>query len=204
MNYAELKQACEDWLNKPEIVEAVPTFIALAEARFNRELRVNAMLARQTATATSDYVELPSDWLQHSSIVVTSPNDVVSSLVYVSPDEYYDIRKSQMTGTPRYYTIINTDIVLYPAPIGATTMEITYYRKIQALSDSNATNWLLDRSPDLYLYATLMAAEPYLQNDARLSMWGSNVQQIMEAMRMESIKASRPSGALAMRRRTFG
>lgn len=204
MDYAELKQAVEDWLNKPEIVEAVPTFITLAEARFNRELRVNAMLARQTATATSDYVELPSDWLQHSSIVVTSPNDVVSSLNYVSPDEYYDIRKDRSTGTPRYYTIINSDIVLYPAPVGATTMEITYYKKIPALSDSNTSNWLLDRSPDLYLYATLLAAEPYLQNDARAGMWSTGVQQIMEAMRMESVKASRPSGALAARRRTFG
>lgn len=204
MNYSELKQAVEDWLNKPEIVEAVPTFVTLAEARFNRELRLNAMLARQTATATTGYVELPSDWLQHSSIVVTSPSNILSSLVYISPDEYYDISKNGATGTPRYYTIINSDIVLYPAPTSATAMEITYYKKIPALSASTPSNWLLDRSPDLYLYATLLAAEPYLQNDARAAMWSGTVSQIMEAMRMESERASRPSGALTMRRRTFG
>lgn len=204
MNYAGLKQAVEDWLNKPELVEVIPTFIELAEARFNRELRVNSMLARTVATATSDYVELPTDWLQHSSIVVTAPNDVVSSLVYVSPDEYYDIRKNGQTGTPRYYTIVNSDIVLYPAPGGSVTMEITYYQKIPALTASNQTNWLLQRSPDLYLYGALLEAEPYLQNDARTVLWSSKVQQVIEAMRMESERARMPSGALSSRRRTFG
>lgn len=204
MNYSELKQAVEDWLNKPEIVEAVPTFIELAEARFNRELRLNAMMATQSLTTTTATVPLPADWLQHSSIVVTSPANVVSSLVYVSPDEYYDILKNQMAGDPRYYTIINSDIVLYPAPGGTVDMEIAYYQKIPALSSGNPSNWLIARSPDLYLYATLLAAEPYLQNDARAPMWAASVQQIMEAMRMESVRASRPSGALSTRRRTFG
>ncbi len=204
MDYSDLKQAVEDWLNKPEIVEAVPTFIAFAEARFNRELRLNAMLAKQSLTTSVATVPLPADWLQHSSIVVTSPANVVSSLVYVSPDEYYDILKNKMTGDPRYYTIVDTDIILYPAPGGATTLDLIYYQRIPALSDANTSNWLLARSPDLYLYATLLAAEPYLQNDDRAAMWSANVQQMMQAMRMESERASRPSGALSARRRTFG
>jgi hypothetical protein len=204
MDYSDLKQAVEDWLNKPEIVEAIPTFIALAEARFNRELRVNSMLARSTASVSSGYVDLPSDWLQHSSLVVTTGNENGDAFLYVSPEEYHDLRNKGITGTARYYTIVGGRIALLPVPSGATTVEGVYYRRIPALSATNQSNWLIERSPDLYLYGSLLAAEPYLQNDARVAMWAAGVSQVLEAMRMESERSMRPSGALSARRRTFG
>lgn len=39
--------------------------------------------------------------------------------------------------------------------------------------DDDADNWLLQLSPGLYLFGSLIAAEGYLQDDARIQTWVS-------------------------------
>lgn len=202
--YGGLKSAIASFLNRQDLEAQIPVFISMAEARFNRELRVNSMLSRDVAVVEEVYVSLPLDWLQHSTLVVTDPNDRRFALDYISPDEYNDRRKHLLPGIPKAYTIVSNSIMLLPEPAGETTLEITYYKKIPALSDSNTSNWLLARSPDLYLYGSLLNAEPFLMNDERVPLWSAAVTQAIDAIRLESEKASRPSGALAARRRTFG
>lgn len=202
--YAALQASIASWLNREDLTAQIPDFIALAEARFNRELRVNAMLQRDYTTATGSYVQLPSDWLQHVSITVTSPSDTYEALTYIGAEEYYDRRNDGLTGTPRYYTIIDDNILLLPAPTSNVTLEIVYYGQIPALSTTNTSNWLLARSPDLYLYGSLIAAEAFLQNDERLPIWSAAVDKAISDMTIESERAKRPQGALAVRKRTFG
>ena len=202
--YSGLQSSIAAWLNREDLSTQIPDFIALAEARFNRELRVNAMLQRDATTAASAYVSLPPDWLQHVSIVVTSPADTYNALTYISAEEYYDLRNRNLTGTPRYYTIIDDNILLLPAPTSEITMEIVYYGKIPALASGNQTNWLLTRSPDLYLYTSLLQAEAFLVNDERIPLWAAAADKAIQDMKMESEKAKRPEGALTTRKRTFG
>lgn len=202
--YSALKTSIGNWLNREDLTSQIPDFISLAEARFNRELRVNAMVQRDYTTATLDYVALPTDWLQAVTIAVTSPADTYSALSYVSTEEYNDLRKDGMTGTPRYFTIIDDNILLLPWPGSNVTVELIYYGQIEALSDSNTSNWLLARSPDLYLYTSLLQAEAYLQNDERVPLWAGAVQKTIADMNIESERAKRPSGALSARKRTFG
>lgn len=202
--YANLKASIASWLNREDLTAQIADFISLAEAKFNRELRVNAMVTRVEITATSDYVELPSDWLQTISAVITNPTDTYSALRYIGPEEYNDLKNDSLTGTARMYTIIDNKMLLLPAPQGSVTIEIIYYKKIPALSGSTATNWLLQRSQDLYLYASLIQAEAYLQNDERISLWAAAVERIVADMNLESERAKRPQGALMARRRTFG
>ena len=73
----------------------------------------------------------------------------------------------------------------YVSPDGTYTLQIQYFAKVPALTSSNTTNWLLTSHPDAYLYSTLMAAEPFLMNDARLQTWASlsekAIQEIVDA-----------------------
>lgn len=202
--YASLQASIASWLNREDLAAQIPDFIALAEAKFDRELRVNAMVGREVTTASSDYVELPSDWLQTISAAITSPANTYSALRYIGPEEYNDLRNDGLTGTSRMYTIINNNMLLLPAPEASVTIEIIYYKKIPALSSSVATNWLLQRSQDLYLYASLIQAEAYLQNDERITLWAGAVERIIADMKMESERDRRPQGALMARRKTFG
>lgn len=202
--YSALKTSIAGWLNREDLTAQIPDFISLAEARFNRELRVNAMLRRFSATVSTAYIQLPDDWLEHVSIVVTSNNPSQGELTYVSNSQYNDLRNRGLTEPSRCYTIIDNSIVLLPAPTSSIPLEIMYYAKIPALSDSNTSNWLLSRSPDLYLYGSLIAAEAFLQNDERVPLWVSAADKIINDMKMESERAKRPQGALVAARRTFG
>lgn len=202
--YAGLQASVADWLNRADLTAQIPDFIAMAEARFNRELRVNEMLRRYTTTATSDYVALPADWLSHVSIVVTGDSTITKPLQYLSNEEFNRVRLQGLSGGFRYYTIQDSNIVLLPAmSSGSVTLEIFYYAKIPSLA-ANASNWLLTRAPDLYLFASLMSAEAYLQNDERVQQWAAGMQNALEALKLESERSKRPEGALNTRKRTFG
>lgn len=204
MDYAGLKQAVEDWLNKPEVTEAIPTFIELAEARFNRELRTSAMETRITPSVSSGTYTLPADWLETIMFSVLGSSGREQPLQFIDPAEYAIQARSVVSGDARYYTQIGTTYYILNAPTSATTFYLSYRQKIPALTAQNTSNWLLAKSPDLYLYSTLLQAEPYLQNDARVPLWAAGVSKTIADMNLESDKARQPRGHLATRRATFG
>lgn len=200
-SYSGLKAAIAGWLNREDLTDRIDDFIDLAEARFNRELRVNAMVARSSTIITDDYVTLPDDWLQHIALSVDGLADAAE---YVGTKEFYDAVDDGYTGTPRYYTIVGDAVRFLPAPSPTATVEITYYQKLPALSDTQTSNWLLARSPDLYLTGSLMEAEPYLMNDERVTLWAARTTAIIAAMNIESERAKRPSGELRRKVKSFG
>jgi len=59
--YAELQKTISDFLNRQDLDSVVPTFISLAEARINRELRHFNMVKRSTAAADTRYSTPPGD-----------------------------------------------------------------------------------------------------------------------------------------------
>lgn len=200
-SYSGLKTSVAGWLNREDLTTQIDDFIDLAEARFNRELRTNDMLARATTIITDDYVDLPDDWKQLISVEVDGFNDAAT---YIATKEFYDKVADGYSGTPRYYTIVGNAIRLLPAPSPTATVEITYYQAIPALSDTQTSNWLLTKSPDLYLFGALMAAEPYLMNDERVALWAAQSTSIIAAMNLESERAKRPSGELRRKAKSFG
>jgi len=53
-NYSELNTAVANWLNRDDLTDRIPEFIVLAEARFNRVLRIRAMEGLYTANTVKD------------------------------------------------------------------------------------------------------------------------------------------------------
>ena len=72
---------------------------------------------------------------------------------------------------PVNYTLVADNFVLAPQPTGATTVNMTYYKIPQPMSDTNPTNEYLDVCPDLVLYASLAESAPFLMDDPRLATW---------------------------------
>ena len=66
--FTELKDAIADWLDRSDLTARIPDFIALAEARINRELRIRPMEVRSTmyATVRTKQYFNPARWL-HSN-----------------------------------------------------------------------------------------------------------------------------------------
>jgi hypothetical protein len=49
-------------------------------------------------------------------------------------------------------------------PYTSSDIEIVYYKTLEGLSDSNTTNWLLDKNPDLYLRVVQMQAAEFIKD----------------------------------------
>lgn len=167
-NYTELKDAVESWLDRADIDSRIPEFIALAEDTLNKRLRIRAMEQRSTASVSSEYVSLPTGFLEMRNFQLNStPKQTLRLVVPEYIDTFY---ADSTTGKPAVYTFIGGEIQLAPAPDGTYTAEMDYYKKWDIATD--LTNWLLTNAPSAYLYGALLQAEPFLRNDKRISVWG--------------------------------
>ena len=167
--FEELRTAVKDWMVADDISDvAFANFVQLAEARMNRELKVRNMYAVTDAQtfATTGKDALPADFVEIVTLVLDgSPTSTV--LAYIAPQQIVGLISTTYPGTPRQYTIIGNDIQVFPTPTEAAAYTMNYLRSLPALAlTGTTTNWLLEKAPDLYLYATLLEAAIYLQDDA--------------------------------------
>ena len=204
MTYAELKTAIANYLNRSDLTSDIDTFIDNVEAELNRRLRTKDMIKRATATADSQYLAVPTDWIEAINVEITS-NDF-SPLFQQSIESLDVYRKANnnSTGQPVYFAMVDDSIELAPTPDVEYTLQLTYYAKISALSDSNTSNFVSVSHPDVYLYGALKHASIFLMEDDRIPMFTQQFEKALEEMRMEQEKAAFGKGSLMMRRRTYG
>jgi len=187
-NYSELQSDIADWINRSDLSSKIPTFIALAEAQINRDVRHWRMETRSSGqqSAADEYMQLPADWVETIRLHVTDSG--TSTVNLISRDAMADKRQgnNDSSGTVVSYTHADGQIQLYPTPSAETNLELLYYAKVPALSDSNTTNWLLTEAPDIYLYGSLLPSAPYLEEDERATttwaqFYAAAVQQLNQA-----------------------
>jgi hypothetical protein len=204
MTYAELKSNIANYLNRSDLTSVIDSFIDSTESEFNRRLRVKGMIKRATATLDSQYISVPTDWLEAINIQIDSGD--FSPLFQQSIESLDVYRKSNdnVTGQPIYFALVDDTIEFAPTPDGSYTVQLTYYGKIDALSDSNTSNFLSTGYPDAYLYGSLKHASIYLMEDERVPLFTAQFEKALEEMRLEQEKAEFAKGSLMQRRRTYG
>ena len=193
-SYSTLQTAVANWLDRDDLSDRIPEFIDLNEALFNRTLRIRPMetIVTESMVGGTKSYDLPTGYVQMREIhLATSP---VTALQYVSPEMLYRIWAGSSFGKPNAYTIVGDKIFFGPTPDSAYDYVITYYKKFDALSDAAPTNWLILNAPDVYLYGTLMQAEPFLMNDQRIAVWEKGLRQSIADLQMQDDK-DRHSGS---------
>lgn len=162
-SYSSLKSSIADWMQgRTDLAPTVDDFIDLAEAEFNRVLRVREMEAYDDLTLDSNgEATLPTDYLAWRT--VTAKTNPRRELDFVAPSYIEDVYGDRPSDLPEVFTIRGSTILV--APITTSDVRMDYYQKIPALSDSQTTNWLLEKMPNLYLHAALKHAAIYLDDD---------------------------------------
>jgi len=171
--YSDLKTSIAGYLARSDLTSQIPDFITFAENRLRRELRIRQMLKSvTTATVSGDStVELPSDFLEiRDFVALTNP---ITPLNYSSPSALSNDPVASQVGVPKSYTILANEFLMSPVPDGVYTLRLLYFAAPAYLSSTNASNVFLTTAPDALLYASLIEAEPYLMNDARINTWGT-------------------------------
>jgi len=195
-NYTELKTAVANWLDRDDLTDRIPEFIALAEARFNRVLRLRSMETKQTASTVSGQrnYALPTNYIQMRNFQInTNP---LTTLSYVTPEIYDRLWGGSQVGTPKFYTILSDEVSLGPSPASVMTLEMLFYKKFDNLSVSTATNWLIINAPDVYLYGSMLEAEPFIMNDERVPLWAQALQRSVSDLQEQDNKDRHSGSAL--------
>lgn len=182
-NYSALKTSIANYLGRTDLTNQIPDFITLAETRLQRELRTRPMLKSATATMTGgdNTVGLPTDFLEMRDIFIQgNPRNPVS---YMSPSAFTRNARAEDSGKCIDYTILGSEMAFAPIPDSAYVLEMLYYYKPDALSDTNPSNVFLANYPDALLYGALAQAEPFLMNDARIATWAGLYDSAIELIK---------------------
>jgi len=204
MTYAELKTNIANYLNRSDLTSVIDSFIDSTEAEFNRRLRVKGMIKRATATLTGQYLAVPTDWLEAINLQIDSGDFSPLFQQSIESMDVYRKANDNVTGQPIYFALVDDSIEFAPTPDGSYTVQLTYYGKIDALSDSNTSNFLSTGYSDVYLYGCLKHASIYLMEDERVPLFTAQFEKALEEMRLEQEKAEFSKGSLMQRRRTYG
>ena len=124
--------------------------------------------------------------------LTTSP---LTQLQYLTPEMMVRLNAGSQSGKPLTYTIIGNNIRLGPTPDVVYTTSMLYYKTFDPLSGSAPTNWVITNAPDVYLYGTLLEAEPFLMNDARVQLWATALTESINTLQEQDNK-DRHSGSV--------
>lgn len=168
--YSELQEEIATWMVRDDLGDVIPTFIAMAENRLTRMLRVPEMEDVVTATVSAQTVTLPTDFLELKSAKLdTDPETVLEQM---GLDELRRNFTESATDKPRYFALQSgNEMVFGPPPDDEYVVILNYYKKLPALSDDNTSNWLLEGHPDIYLATCMVEAMMYTRDVEGRAAW---------------------------------
>jgi len=201
--YDELKAAIADTLNRDDLTAVIPDFITMAESDMNMNVRHWRQEERAIAPIDTQYSAIPSDFLEVISFHISSGD--FRSLELISKAEMLDRRykSGDASGKPAFYAITAGEIEVYPTPDGEYTTELYYFSRLDALSASNTTNWMLEYFPSAYLYGALVHSAPYLREDPRVQLWAGLYASTINAINLEGERSKTGGPGRRMRIRSY-
>lgn len=178
-NYSDISQYIADTLARDDLTTSfMGTFIQAGLNRIHygsdhpqfpsEPLRIRAM---ETATDISlgATAALPTGYLEAIRFKTnTTPIKVLNN---VSPTQLYEDFPNGETGVPIEFCIEGDNFVFGPAPDSSYVGKLLYYKKFDLDNGANSVNWLTTNYPMVIVYAALIEAMPFIQNDTRLPMW---------------------------------
>ncbi len=182
--YDELKTAIGSWLNRSDLTAYIPDFIMICEKRIYRNLRIRAMEASLSSAIASGVIAVPSGYVQFKHVYVDGTpvkRLTVKDAGYIY--ENYPLRSAD--GRPEVISREVDNFIFGPYPDSAYTIKGTYYKRLDALSVSNTTNWFTTNAPDLLLFGSLAEAEPFLKNDERVMLWEKKYLELEQSVQNE-------------------
>jgi hypothetical protein len=181
-NLAALKASAAAWMERagdPAVSTIIDDCVALCEARINKTptLRLAEMETEVTLPLIDERATLPPDFLAAKRVVANASSPRL--LTYAEPG-WYQEAYPRPGGESSFYSIYGTDTTfadidsVETLPPGVSvqvlhakspgTISVLYYARVPPLATTDP-NWLLVKSPDVYLYGTILEVLNALEGD---------------------------------------
>jgi hypothetical protein len=191
MTYDSLTSTVLQYLERKDasVVNAIPTFISLAEFEIAQEIKTLGQLQVAEATMTADnaLLQKPARWRKTVSMSVTVAGK--KQPVYLRKYEYLTNYwpDADQTDVPLYYADTDWEHwYLAPTPDQDYSFEVLYYERISPLSSANQTNWLTQNAPNAMLFGTLLQAMQFLKNDQR-TIFQQKYTEALQSLKSEDV-----------------
>ena len=191
MTYDSLTSTVLQYLERKDasVVNAIPTFISLAEFEIAQEIKTLGQLqvAESAMTADNALLQKPARWRKTVSMSVTVAGK--KQPVYLRKYEYLKNYwpDANQTDVPLYYADTDWEHwYLAPTPDQAYAFEVLYYERISPLSSANQTNWLTQNAPNAMLFGTLLQAMQFLKNDQR-TVFQQKYTEALQSLKAEDV-----------------
>lgn len=222
MTYTELKQALEDWLNRPELADSSPLFLNFAHLRLNRELSVWEMekTANIIAATGQELTNLGLDFLNNAATVTLAQAWEMVPGALVLPNDFGRVRQVSIADqgifesaplgelidrlaagntAKRVFALDAGRLAMWPLPGAGATVKLDYYLNVPQLSNSVQTNIFTENYSDLLLWAALIEACHFLGEDVRAQVFERKYATALQAsnQKLKQVKF----GSTPLRRR---
>lgn len=197
--YSALLSEIALWLNRTDLGAVIPRFVALAESRIARDLRIRKQITTTSITAptTTRATALPSDWLELQNVSVDS--DVDGTLTFVARDQLDAMYpEGSGAGVPTVYSIEGDNILFGPTPDSDYPIEIVYYVRFPMLSTSGS-NWLYSNHPSIYLYACLREGSLFVKDSKSAAEWDALFKSELKSLQDQDNDATHSGSVLMVR-----
>jgi hypothetical protein len=228
VNRAQLTAAILSYLhrgviNTPVTFDAVGAFIALAEEDINKRLRSREMVVRVTQPIEGQYTTLPCDYLaafdirlQNGPALEYQPRADLANIYWghwqqlpgdPSWSGYALPAIPWNSGQPSYFSIVGQQMELMPYPEDPDAMavlpalELAYYQQQAMGPNDTDTTAVSSLRPSIYLFGSLMQSAPFLRDDQRLQVWGTQYENAISSANEEHQQARTQGSKLRQRYR---
>ena len=99
-----------------------------------------------------------------------------------------------MTSNEAYFAREGSNFIFGPSGGSGSLMKGVYYAKSSSMAGGSTINTLFTAHPEIFLWATLSEAEPFIGRDSRVQLWEAKFQACIAAANLEA-KAEDQSGS---------
>jgi hypothetical protein len=179
-DYPTLQAAVASWLARADLTASIPELIQMAEIRINDDIQSPRQMTTLGFTTSGGTVALPSDFLDAYAVTLSIGGENVP----IQPLTPTDALRMDIAGLPVGYYIDNQNLQVSGGSDYAGSL--LYRAKVPVLTDAEPTNWLLLSRPNIYLYATLLEAAPFIQDDDRIAVWSTGYSEAVKGFNAQS------------------
>lgn len=147
-----------------------------------------------TGTISGNTLAVPADYIELKEAYVSASwgFQALERVDLVWMRNHYPVQTTQ--STPYYITREAQNFLFAPYPDSAYTVGGVYYARLPSLSDTNNTNWLISKNPDLIMAASMLEASEYLMDEQGVPYWDSKYQAVAAQVQAQD-KRERFSGS---------
>lgn len=203
-NYTDLVNSLNStggWLHRNDMGSIIPDMIKLCEVTINygdlatlgvEGLRTLDQETQTTLTTTPGVqtVTLPTDFLGIRKIYVILGGTRIELVELPTLPMAMDERWNGQS-VPRHFIISGGNLVLYPIPDQAYQIPLLYFASVPPLTAATPTNWLMTKSPGVYLSGTIVHGASWMGPNFNPAPFVAAFKSSMKQLtRMDNLKRS--------------